>query len=143
MSRCSKFYGTINGKEHPVSNGPKGSLEDAYECNLTEALKAELLADGLQGAPLDALKEDAHIFEAGSKLLLAIPRVLLQQGRPLAHLSVEDADGQVEGTRCDVRWRIDQHALLDQCQLDQVLSQVEELVSGLRDLAEALEESIA
>ena len=74
---CSKFYGTINGEVHPVSNGPKGSLEDAYECNLTEALQAELLADGLQGAPLDALKEDAHIFEAGSKLLLAIPRVLL------------------------------------------------------------------
>ena len=118
-------------------------LDEADEGDSAEAVRAELLAHHLERALLDTPEENAHIFLAGAQVLLLILRVMLKDGRPLAHLAVQDPDRQAECGGGDQRRRVNQHLVLDQGELDQVLRQVEELVLGLRDFSEALQEPIA
>ena len=95
------------------------------ECHFIESSKAELLAHSLEGAPFNPREEDAHISETGTQLHLCVGAVVFKGLRPPAHLAIHDADRQEEGRRGYHRGREDQHALLNQCQLYQVLSQVE------------------
>ena len=87
--------------------------------------------------------QDTHIFLARSQILLVVIGVVSELGRPVALIIVQDQDGKRKSRGSYFGRRVDQHSMLDQGQLCEVLSHVEQLVIRLCDLAKALQEAIA
>ena len=117
-------------------------LGDSDFRHLAVANESEFLTYSLQWTFTNSSEENTHVLEDGSQLYLSEPAILLKLWCPIPHITVENADGQVQGPGGHHRGFVLKHAMLHQRQLNEVLSQVEELGFGLRDLAESLKESI-
>ena len=116
---------------------------DTDLCDPVVASEAELSSYRLQGAPFNTCEQDAHISEAWAKIFLSIGGVFDKVVSPAAHIAIHDTYGEEERASSDLRGRVDEHALLDQSQLDQVLRQMEQLLPRPLYLAEALKEAVA
>lgn len=104
-------------------------------------VQAKLLHDGLQRALLNSSDQCAHIFKCGIELLLGVVRVVDHLLAP-AVLPVEDANGEEQRTGRDLARWVNQHSLLDEAELAQVLRQEEERVVDAYKLGESLQEEV-